>query len=124
MNSTQAENRDLTDRDINQPKETHKGVFILGTDFRHAVEFSRSGRARNPAFRPSLVAASPDAAQRLDPQGSSRRALSGLRAAPRRTLHHPPGVLQGGPEAARATCGQATPTGRYCTLTRGPTGRA
>src|SRR3954454_19018700 len=31
--------------DINQPKETHKKGLLLGTDFRHAVEFSRSGRA-------------------------------------------------------------------------------
>src|SRR5215211_3832399 len=29
--------------------------LLLGTDFRHAVEFSRNGRARTPAFRPSLV---------------------------------------------------------------------
>ena len=32
---------------------------MLGTDFRHAVEFSRSGRARTPAFRPSFEAVSP-----------------------------------------------------------------
>jgi hypothetical protein len=37
-------------RDIHQPKETHKkGAYLLGTDFRHAVEFSRSGRSRHPA---------------------------------------------------------------------------
>jgi hypothetical protein len=27
MFEIQAENRDLTDRDINQPKETHKGAY-------------------------------------------------------------------------------------------------
>src|SRR4051812_4375067 len=32
------------------------GDLILGTDFRHAVEFSRSGRAKNPALRPSSSA--------------------------------------------------------------------
>src|SRR3954454_3700940 len=41
--------------DINQPKETHKKGLLLGTDFRHAVEFSRSGRARNPANPLALV---------------------------------------------------------------------
>src|SRR4051795_6449798 len=51
--STQAENRDLTDRGINQPKETQPEPkpgtgLLLGTDFRHAVEFSKSGRAPNP----------------------------------------------------------------------------
>src|SRR3954453_13257185 len=44
--------------DINQPKETHKKGLLLGTDFRHAVEFSRSGRATTPASRPSSWAAS------------------------------------------------------------------
>src|SRR3954453_8924965 len=63
MNIDPAENRDLTDRDINQPKESqphtqHAGHgVLLGTDFRHAVEFSRSGRAETPASRPSSLAA-------------------------------------------------------------------
>src|SRR3954466_5560702 len=35
------------------------GDLILGTDFRHAVEFSRSGRAKNPALRPSSSAGFP-----------------------------------------------------------------
>src|SRR3954453_9584250 len=55
MNIDPAENRDLTDRDIiNQrnphhaPQGTRHGV-LHGTDFRHAVEFSRSGRTRHPA---------------------------------------------------------------------------
>src|SRR3954471_3613365 len=44
--------------DINQPKETQphqktRNGVLLGTDFRHAVEFSRSGRAETPASRPS-----------------------------------------------------------------------
>src|SRR3954454_9511840 len=61
MNIDPAENRDLTDRDINQPKESqphtqHAGHgVLLGTDFRHAVEFSRSGRARHPAISLALV---------------------------------------------------------------------
>src|SRR5919107_4473357 len=49
MNSIPGENREL-DALVNQPKETHKRGHLLGTDFRHAVEFSRSGRARTPAF--------------------------------------------------------------------------
>src|SRR5919112_5425140 len=32
------------------PKKPTKGVVEHGTDFRHAVEFSKSGRARTPAF--------------------------------------------------------------------------
>src|SRR5881392_368666 len=45
--------------DINQPKESQPDPKIrhgvkLGTDFRHAVEFSKSGRTRTPAFRPSF----------------------------------------------------------------------
>src|SRR3954451_24350159 len=63
MNIDPAENRDLTDRDIiNQrnpsPTRTRAGHGVLhGTDFRHAVEFSRSGRAGIPASRPSSLAA-------------------------------------------------------------------
>jgi hypothetical protein len=49
MNSIPGENREL-DALVNQPKETHKRGHIHGTDFRHAVEFSKSGRARTPAF--------------------------------------------------------------------------
>src|SRR3712207_9458251 len=48
MNSNPDENREL-DALVNQPKETHKKGLLLGTDFRHAVEFSKSGRSRHPA---------------------------------------------------------------------------
>src|SRR3954454_1055532 len=57
-----AENRELAlSISINQRNPHHItkmqcGDLILGTDFRHAVEFSRSGRAKNPAFRPSSSA--------------------------------------------------------------------
>src|SRR5919112_6838633 len=44
-----AENRELDALDQSQPKKPTKGC-LLGTDFRHAVEFSRSGRARTPAY--------------------------------------------------------------------------
>src|SRR3954454_6982287 len=70
-----AENRELTlSISINQrnpshePEDPRHGV-LLGTDFRHAVEFSRSGRARTPAFRPSFEAAFPRYATRRDGQG-------------------------------------------------------
>src|SRR3954453_7901473 len=59
MFEIQAENRDPTDRDINQPKETHKKGLLLGTDFRHAVEFSRSGRTTTPAPAGFVVGGSP-----------------------------------------------------------------
>src|SRR3954467_13490902 len=59
MTLIKAENRELTlSISINQrnPSRNHgPGTgLLLGTDFRHAVEFSRSGRARTPAFRPSF----------------------------------------------------------------------
>src|SRR4028119_1004937 len=41
---------------INPKKPTKKGL-LLGTDFRHAVEFSRSGRAATRPFRASSLAA-------------------------------------------------------------------
>src|SRR3712207_6130809 len=46
-------------RDVPQPKETHKKGLLLGTDFRHAVEFSRSGRAATRPSRASSLAACP-----------------------------------------------------------------
>src|SRR5829696_456267 len=74
--------------DINQPKESQTRTqpwhgVLLGTDFRHAVEFSKSGRARTPAFRPSFEAASRGAAQRSAPAGASRWPQTGSRAAQR-----------------------------------------
>jgi len=75
----QAENRELDALDINQPKETHKGVHILGTDFRHAVEFSRSGRAATGPSRASSLAAC-STVRRLRspaPGGCSSAALPG-----------------------------------------------
>src|SRR6476661_3363729 len=64
---TPAENRELDALDINQPKEPkpehHKGHpgtgLLLGTDFRHAVEFSRNGRAENQPSRASSQATCP-----------------------------------------------------------------
>src|SRR3954468_4272759 len=41
------------------PTQTPQGPgtgLLLGTDFRHAVEFSRSRHTRTPAFRPSPAA--------------------------------------------------------------------
>src|SRR4051795_4637277 len=48
------ENRELTLSISINPKKPTKGL-LLGTDFRHAVEFSRSGRTRNPANSLALV---------------------------------------------------------------------
>ena len=53
-----AEKRELDALDIDQPKEPTRtlprgprtGNYIHGTDFRHAVEFSKSGRARTSAY--------------------------------------------------------------------------
>src|SRR3954454_19597137 len=59
MNSIPGRETENWTLSFNQPKETHKKGLLLGTDFRHAVEFSRSGRARTPTFRPSFEAVSP-----------------------------------------------------------------
>src|SRR3954449_1957278 len=48
------ENQELTLLISINPKKPTKGL-LLGTDFRHAVEFSRSGRTRNPANPLALV---------------------------------------------------------------------
>src|SRR3712207_4551827 len=76
-----AENRELDALDVNQPKESHQpdprpsrlGVVLLGTDFRHAVEFSRSGRAENLASRPSSSACVVLLGVRARPRGRPRR---------------------------------------------------
>src|SRR3954451_14919519 len=80
--------------DINQPKETHKGVLLLGTDFRHAVEFSRSGRATNRPSRASSSAACPlYSALRAGPEGPSRAAtIRRPHAAHRESYVRVPGV--------------------------------
>src|SRR3954453_5220366 len=54
MNLITAENRELAlsmsinQRNPHEPSKVRYGGLLLGTDFRHAVEFSRSGRARSP----------------------------------------------------------------------------
>src|SRR3954452_1439732 len=64
---------------FNQPKEptrNHspgKGDTKYGTDFRHAVEFSRSGRAKNPASRPSSSACVVLLGAGARPRGRPRR---------------------------------------------------
>src|SRR3954453_1432550 len=99
-----AENRELTlSISINQrnpshePEDPRHGV-LLGTDFRHAVEFSRSGRARTPAFRPSFEAAFPRYATRRDGQAPvsvtlavpRRAATLGTTGCPRDAFPRPP----------------------------------
>src|SRR3954469_5167507 len=90
---------------FNQPKEptrNHspgKGDTKYGTDFRHAVEFSRSGRATNPASRPSSSAACPTlrrarlAVTSGDLTGGSRPSRPGL-ARRREKVTWPAGARQ------------------------------
>src|SRR3954454_3709051 len=53
MNLITAENRELAlsmsinQRNPHEPSKVRYGGLLLGTDFRHAVEFSRSGRAES-----------------------------------------------------------------------------
>src|SRR5918994_3401702 len=70
-------------RDIHQPKETHKkGAYLLGTDFRHAVEFSRSGRAETRPSRASSLAACPTVRRLRSPApGGALRGPPGPRPA-------------------------------------------
>src|SRR5215218_737784 len=139
MNSIAAENRELDALDINQPKESPPSSeepgtgLILGTDFRHAVEFSKSGRARTPgpkAFvsRRSLVVHRTTARPRrvcpLAPDGVSRgaerklrrfggRCQTGSRVTPDTRpprLRHLPDTRRGGPgQASGPAFGQCTP---------------
>src|ERR1700712_4081567 len=81
-----AENRELTLAiSINQrnphhdPKDRGTGL-LLGTDFRHAVEFSRNGRAETPTSRPSSLAAFP----LYTATGAPSRELSGWPLGPAR----------------------------------------
>src|SRR6476469_4887743 len=53
-----AENRELTLAESINQRNPLRGL-LLGTDFRHAVEFSRSGRATNRPSRASSSAACP-----------------------------------------------------------------
>src|SRR3954454_18337088 len=67
MNSITGREPRASTLDINQPKETHKkGLVLHGTDFRHAVEFSRSGRA---ASRPSRASVTGDFSHGTPPAG-------------------------------------------------------
>src|SRR4051794_27091616 len=62
MNLNQAENRDLTDRDINQPKETHKkGLYYMALTFG------------------TLLSSQGADAQKLQPSGLRSRRLSIVR---------------------------------------------
>src|SRR5919112_895596 len=86
-----AENRELDALDQSQPKEPTKGL-LLGTDFRHAVEFSRSGRAATRPSRASSLAACPTVRRLRSPApgGCFSAALPGPSGA-RRTIHDPRG---------------------------------
>jgi hypothetical protein len=103
MNSNPGENQELALLTSINPKKPTKGL-LLGTDFRHAVEFSRSGRARTPAFS-AFVRGGISTVHRA-PQQSNLGGLSGgfpgWRPGPfslgaGRTVHHPRGPSQGGP---------------------------
>src|SRR3954452_13608185 len=66
MTLIKAENRELTHSRYQSTKgipttspKTRGTGLLLGTDFRHAVEFSRSGRAETRPFRASILAGSP-----------------------------------------------------------------
>src|SRR4051794_30800182 len=85
---TRAENRELTLAETINPKKPTKGL-LLGTDFRHAVEFSRNGRATTPPSRapspatlsqPHHTAGRPTDLPGGHPQAVSRGAERKLRA--------------------------------------------
>src|SRR5919206_1949922 len=102
MNLHPGENRELTLSTSINPKKPTKGL-LLGTDFRHAVEFSRSGRARTPAFS-ALVRGGVPTVHRAPQQsdlGGPTGGFPGLRPGlfslgAGGTVHHLRGPLQGG----------------------------
>src|SRR3954454_2165193 len=124
MTLIKAENRELTHSRYQSTKgipttspKTRGTGLLLGTDFRHAVEFSRSGRARTPAFRPSFEAAldvTPCSVSVATPGGSIGWPSGPLGA--EKTLHHlarpcrrPSGVV--GLPGVTATPARAFPSG-------------
>src|SRR4029079_8609055 len=96
--------------DINQPKESPTrtpqgpgiGGLLLGTDFRHAVEFSRSGRAATRPFRVFVTGDFPTVrrSRGCSPGGFSA-AREGLGGATDTKVHDPERGLQGGGPRAR-----------------------
>src|SRR4028118_239307 len=80
-------------RTINQknphphPKECRTGT-LLGTDFRHAVEFSRNGRTPTPPSRASSAAGS--STLRRPPEACTPRVLSAALAGPSGAAGSPP----------------------------------
>src|SRR3954451_14043183 len=94
MTLIKAENRELTHSRYSSTKgipttspKTRGTGLLLGTDFRHAVEFSKSGRARNQAFRPSFEAASRVRRTTVSPRRSVPPAPDGVsRGAERKLL--------------------------------------
>src|SRR3954452_2871281 len=79
-------------RDINQPKEPTKGL-LLGTDFRHAVEFSRNRRTTKPPSRASSVGgfSSVRHVASVGPRGVRPAGLPACGAST--TIHHPRGPV-------------------------------
>src|SRR5215212_3727268 len=120
-----AENRELAlsisinQRNPNQSKPRH-GV-LLGTDFRHAVEFSKSGRAETRPSRAPCPAGCPTLRRfPAPPSGDLVRRTSRSARRMENDTRAPRGRARGSwrpPPHLR----QATPLGRNCTLTRGPT---
>src|SRR3954467_11098812 len=123
MTLIKAENRELTHSRYQSTKgipttspKTRGTGLLLGTDFRHAVEFSRSGRAETRPFRASILAGSPTL--RRFPTPPSPGGWPGGPLGPRgawRTIHDFWGPLQGVP-GGRPGPLQATPAGRNWTL--------
>src|SRR5690349_2144251 len=128
MNSIAAENRELTlAESINQrnPTTSEDAVgVLLGTDFRHAVEFSRNGRTTTPPSRASSSGACPPYAVRWTvlPRGVLAAALSGASGASTKLGRVPGRVKPRGRDAGhpRSTAcrGAAPATRRAATTTR------
>src|SRR4051812_27811928 len=82
MNSIPGRETENWTLSFNQPKETHKKGLLLGTDFLHAVEISRSGRAATRPSRASILAPCPPVRRLRSP-------------APEGALRGPPGPVWG-----------------------------
>src|SRR3954454_5197482 len=97
----------ITQRSPCHNHKSHGTGLLLGTDFRHAVEFSRSGRAETRPFRASILAGSPTL--RRFPTPPSPGGWPGGPLGPRgawRTIHDFWGVVHGPPVEAPLRLGE------------------
>src|SRR3954451_2069427 len=108
---------------IHQPKETHKRGCYLALTFGTLLSSQGADAQRTGPFglRPWRLCPTVRLSRIGAPEGAPM-ALTGLLGATQTKIHEVRGVLHAR-SATPSPPAQATPAGRNCTLTRGPTGR-